>query len=209
MKICERVECNNPVKRVTSRFCSLSCSSLFNAKRTGRTMHKIVCLSCDITFESPDRNRVYCSRSCSAKVNNSKYQKKPPSSLYKDCGWCYTRNYGKPFCNKLCRNRFEVYEWLAGRLSGNATYAVRSFVRMYISARSGGRCEGIDSRTGSRCIEDRVVQLDHIDGDPYNSIAENLRHLCPTCHTLTPTYAGKNRGNGRAWKSMYNQYKTT
>ena len=38
------------------------------------------------------------------------------------------------------------------------------------------------------------LELDHIDGDSYNSIIENLRFLCPNCHSLTPTYRGKNIG---------------
>lgn len=31
-----------------------------------------------------------------------------------------------------------------------------------------------------------------------NNILENLRLVCPNCHALTPTYKGKNAGNGRA-----------
>lgn len=35
------------------------------------------------------------------------------------------------------------------------------------------------------------LQLDHIDGDRANNEIENLRLLCPNCHSQTPTYAGK------------------
>lgn len=37
-----------------------------------------------------------------------------------------------------------------------------------------------------------VLQLDHIDGDVYNNLRENLRILCPHCHTQTRTFAGRN-----------------
>jgi len=41
-----------------------------------------------------------------------------------------------------------------------------------------------------------TLQLDHIDGDRDNWAVENLRLLCPNCHSQTPTYAGKrNRRN--------------
>lgn len=35
------------------------------------------------------------------------------------------------------------------------------------------------------------LQLDHIDGDNSNNERENLRLLCPNCHSQTPTFAGK------------------
>lgn len=37
-----------------------------------------------------------------------------------------------------------------------------------------------------------VLQLDHIDGDHSNNSIENLRFLCPNCHSQTDTYSGKN-----------------
>lgn len=36
-----------------------------------------------------------------------------------------------------------------------------------------------------------VLQLDHIDGNHNNWKLENLRILCPNCHTQTPTHSGK------------------
>lgn len=37
------------------------------------------------------------------------------------------------------------------------------------------------------------LQLDHIDGNPSNNEESNLRLLCGTCHTLTPTWGNKRR----------------
>ena len=37
------------------------------------------------------------------------------------------------------------------------------------------------------------IELDHIDGNRYNNIIENLRILCPNCHAQTDTYRGKNK----------------
>lgn len=34
-----------------------------------------------------------------------------------------------------------------------------------------------------------TLQLDHIDGDKFNNQIENLRILCPNCHTQTETYS--------------------
>lgn len=38
------------------------------------------------------------------------------------------------------------------------------------------------------------LHLDHIDGNNINNQIENLRLLCPNCHSLTSTYCGKNKG---------------
>jgi len=37
-----------------------------------------------------------------------------------------------------------------------------------------------------------VCHLDHINGDCHDHRLDNLRMLCPNCHSQTETYAGKN-----------------
>jgi hypothetical protein len=37
------------------------------------------------------------------------------------------------------------------------------------------------------------VELDHINGDHYDNRLENLRILCPNCHSLQATHRGKNK----------------
>ena len=37
------------------------------------------------------------------------------------------------------------------------------------------------------------LHLDHIDGDSSNHLLENLRLLCPNCHSQTDTWCGKNK----------------
>lgn len=43
------------------------------------------------------------------------------------------------------------------------------------------------------------LHLDHIDGDQTNNRVENLRFLCPNCHSQTDTYCGKNQSGDRHW----------
>lgn len=42
-----------------------------------------------------------------------------------------------------------------------------------------------------------TLTIDHADGDATNNKFENLRVLCPNCHSLTPTFGGLNKGSGR------------
>lgn len=45
--------------------------------------------------------------------------------------------------------------------------------------------------------QDIPLELDHIDGDNKNTYINNLRFLCPNCHSLTDTYRGKNINSGK------------
>ena len=38
-----------------------------------------------------------------------------------------------------------------------------------------------------------VMHLDHIDGDSSNHKKDNLRMLCPNCHSQTDTWCGRNK----------------
>ena len=41
-----------------------------------------------------------------------------------------------------------------------------------------------------------VLELDHIDGNNKNNVRENLRCLCPNCHSQTDTWRGRNSNTG-------------
>lgn len=41
------------------------------------------------------------------------------------------------------------------------------------------------------------LELDHVNGDRYDNRIENLRILCPNCHSLQPTHRDLNRGKNK------------
>ena len=59
--------------------------------------------------------------------------------------------------------------------------------------------EGIKEERCERCGlnewlgEKLLMTLDHIDGNNRNNSLENLKILCPNCHSQTPTWCGKNK----------------
>ena len=38
-----------------------------------------------------------------------------------------------------------------------------------------------------------TLELDHINGDPRDHRLNNVRLLCPNCHSQTPTFRGRNK----------------
>jgi hypothetical protein len=67
--------------------------------------------------------------------------------------------------------------------------------RLFAENLKDEKCEvcGIDNWLGKRI----ALELDHIDGNRYNHSLQNLRIICPNCHSQTHTYRGKNKsGHG-------------
>jgi Zn finger protein HypA/HybF involved in hydrogenase expression len=62
--------------------------------------------------------------------------------------------------------------------------------RKIIVNERGQKCEccGIENWLGQKLS----FEIDHFDGDHHNNVKDNLRILCPNCHSLTPTWRGKN-----------------
>lgn len=72
-------------------------------------------------------------------------------------------------------------------------------MRKYLVETKGMFCEecGIGDKWNDKPL---VLQLDHIDGNSDNNILENLRLLCPNCHTQTETWCARNKKNSNRSK---------
>lgn len=76
-------------------------------------------------------------------------------------------------------------------------------VRIFLLDEAGHRC----TRCGWNEIYPMTgkipLEIDHINGDSRNHSRENLKVLCPNCHSLTPTYRniGNRSGRGRKRKA--------
>lgn len=117
-------------------------------------------------------------------------------------GYTYNRKY----CNNQCQadHKQKVCLERDTRLFNEGAELKRPNQRRVLTALRGYNCEccGLSSWQG----KDIVLQVDHINGDPYNNTPENLRLICPNCHSQTDTFAGANRGNGRWSKENLARY---
>jgi 5-methylcytosine-specific restriction endonuclease McrA len=77
----------------------------------------------------------------------------------------------------------------------NSTYTnnTRMKIRIINEGVLEYKCEGCGNE-GEWLGKAISLQLDHINGVNNDNRIENLRFLCPNCHSQTNTYSGKNQG---------------
>lgn len=122
-------------------------------------------------------------------------------------------NIRSKYCSNTCQAEAQYQEyikkWKDGSESGNKNtgrnLSVSSHIKRYLIEKYGNKCSISDCGWNKvNPVTGKVpIQTDHIDGNPFNSKEENLRLLCPNCHSLTPTYGALNKGKGRQIKAVF------
>ena len=104
---------------------------------------------------------------------------------------CSTEHFGKYINQKSPQARYKLDDILVE----NSSYANISRLkkRLVNENRLEYKCAicGLTDWLGKEI----TLQLDHINGVNNDHRIENLRFLCPNCHSQTDTYAGKNAKN--------------
>lgn len=99
-----------------------------------------------------------------------------------------TNQSGKGFAKKQIES-ITIENILLGKHSYFATSAVKR--KLFKAGLKENKCEKCGIKEWNNLPI--VCQLDHIDGNRNNHVLENLRILCPNCHSQTVTYRGKNK----------------
>jgi len=137
-----------------------------------------------------------------------------PKKSRPDCLRCGKKTNGPNY--KYCSNKCQVnyqYEqyiklWLLGEITGLQGHGVVSnHIKRYLREKFGNKC-CICSWAQANVITGQVpLVADHIDGNWKNNIESNLRLICPNCDSISATYAGLNRGNGRKQRLLSKRVK--
>jgi hypothetical protein len=147
------------------------------------------------TCNKSTKNPKFCSRSCSATFNNIGVVRNGKSPISKPCVSCGTKTSNPKYCNSDCHNKSKTAKSFSLMEQGLKDYSKKYLLNHY-----GNKCQkcGITEWNNAPI----TIELEHIDGDSTNNNFDNLTLLCPNCHSQTPTYKAKNKGNGRHFRRL-------
>ncbi|MCP4123627.1 MAG: HNH endonuclease [Bacteroidetes bacterium] len=156
----------------------------------------ILCGNCCAALNYEKRKNKYCNKSCAAKVNNRGVRRHGMEP--NQCLSCQKDTRNPKYCSLKCH---ADYRWSKTKEKIEKDRKVpksnRALKRYLLELR------------GSNCWKCGIVEwnnlpapleIEHIDGNSDNNELTNLEILCCNCHAQTPTYKGKNKGNGRHYR---------
>ena len=109
------------------------------------------------------------------------------------------RKRGKKYCSHACQFEYQyisfIEKWQIGKYPKIGK--VSNYIRRYIMSKYNKKCSICGWGEVNKFSNTIPLEIDHIDGNFENNSEENLRLICPNCHSLTPTFKVLNIGNGR------------
>ena len=164
------------------------------------------CLCCNKETTNPK----FCSRSCSATITNKGVHRHGAEKQENKCLYCHKKFQYNPtvatgkFCSAKCYGDYLKNEnksrWLRGEWVVGMS---RHTIHRYLVEERGNFCEGEGCSLKNEWLGKPLrLTVDHIDGNGGNHSPDNVRLLCPNCHSQTPTFTSKNKGNYRGSRGL-------
>lgn len=153
------------------------------------------CLNCNEAVEyKKKRENKFCSKKCADTFNAVKRIKN------KTCLVCENqiKKGASKYCSFKCQQTYLFNQRVENWIKGEYETKTRDFFKRYLTENQGYKCSCCSIiEWNNKAI---VLEIDHIDGNSENNRPENLRFICPNCHSQTDTYKGKNVGKGRHYR---------
>lgn len=113
------------------------------------------------------------------------------------------------YCSTICQKDVEyrtyITAWKKGLLTGDRGVHAKNLsahVIRYVFEKFDNKCILCGWATSHPVTGRPPLEIDHIDGNADNNKEDNLRLLCPNCHSLTLNYKNYNKGRGRLWRKQ-------
>lgn len=124
-----------------------------------------------------------------------------------NCGKELTNTQTK-YCSHFCQQEYQhkiyINNWKNGLETGmKGKYGISKHIHKYLMEKFNSKCSKCGWGEKNPYTGNIPLEVEHIDGNYLNNKEENLDLLCPNCHSLTKTYKGANKGNGRKDRKKY------
>lgn len=114
----------------------------------------------------------------------------------------------RKYCSVKCQNDERYFsfieKWKKGEVNGmRGKTSTSHHIRRYLFEKYNNCCSECGWSKVNTTTQKIPLELEHIDGDFTNNKEQNLKLLCPNCHSLTPTWKGANKKQGRPRSKYY------
>lgn len=130
------------------------------------------CRQCKNEFKTKRAKQIFCCRRCKDEFGRGPNYK--PTRMERNI---WIKKLKQESFDRMMSSSFEDLSW--------------DLKKRRIIVEQNNKCDrcGIDEWLK----ESISLEIDHIDGDNSNTTRDNLQGLCPNCHSLTPTWRGRNK----------------
>jgi hypothetical protein len=191
-------------------FCSRKCVALYcSRERFKKVKIERKCEGCgNIFYLRPYDLRKgrfkgrFCSIVCYKKFRIERSLKrenrsKEKNKLCKTCGKPVYRFFCSNTCSATFRRKKYIERWKCGLESGVVCKSINDVLRDYILKEHNYKCDKCGWAGINPYSNRSTLQINHINGNPYDNSMGNHEVLCPNCHSLTKHWGSLNMGHGR------------